>query len=100
MSSGTVPEPEAQADSGPPEGPPHEERPAAGDARPLGVGTTPTGHPGVDAGLRRLTDVDHLAVGDHPEVYEDVHRGLRDTLTALDRQPGPPVPGAPHDTGS
>jgi hypothetical protein len=25
-------------------------------------------------------------------VYEDVHRGLRDALTALDARPGPPVP--------
>jgi hypothetical protein len=26
------------------------------------------------------------------EVYEDVHRGLRDALTALDTRPGPPAP--------
>ena len=53
--------------------------------QPLGVGVEPTGHGAVDAGLRRLEDADHLAVSGHTEVYEDVHRGLRDTLAALDR---------------
>lgn len=53
--------------------------------RPLGVGVQPTGHSEIDAQLRRLSDVDHLAVSGHLEVYEDVHRGLRSTLTALDQ---------------
>lgn len=58
---------------------------------PLGVERVPTGHPAVDAGLERLADADHLPAGGHLEVYEDVHRGLRDTLTALDaRTPAPP----------
>jgi hypothetical protein len=61
--------------------------------RPLGLHVEPTGHAPVDAQLRRLEDADHLAVSGHLEVYEDVHRGLRDTLTALDRPaPGPPYP--------
>ncbi|MEU6659123.1 hypothetical protein [Streptomyces sp. NPDC046821] len=55
----------------------------------LGVPRTPTGHPDVDAGLDRLADVDHLTADGHIEVYEDVHRGLRDTLTALDVRPTP-----------
>lgn len=59
--------------------------------RPLGVGVVPAGHGEVDAQLRRLQDADHLAVSGHLEVYEDVHRGLRTTLTALDQQ---------HDPGS
>ena len=59
---------------------------------PLGVGRTPTGVPDVDARLDRLADADDLPVSGHLEVYEDVHRGLRDTLTALDRRPGPPAP--------
>ncbi|WP_049575658.1 hypothetical protein [Streptomyces sp. SBT349] len=64
--------------------------------RPLGVPTTATGHDGVDARLRRLADVDHLPVAAHLEAYEDVHRGLRDTLTALDRPaPGPAAPTGP-----
>ncbi|WP_425588128.1 hypothetical protein [Streptomyces prasinosporus] len=43
-------------------------------------------------GLERLADADHLATDGHVEVYEDVHRGLRDALTALDARPGPPAP--------
>lgn len=67
------------------------------DAAPLGVDRVPTGHPEVDIRLGRLTDADHLATDGHLEVYEDVHRALRDTLTALDSRPGPPVP-APQRT--
>ncbi|MFK4069127.1 hypothetical protein [Streptomyces sp. NPDC029674] len=63
---------------------------------PLGVERTPTGNAEVDASLARLGDADHLATDGHIEVYEDVHRGLRDALTALDARPGPPAPtGAP-----
>lgn len=59
---------------------------------PLNVPRTPTGNAEVDAQLERLGDADHLATDGHVEVYEDVHRGLRDALTALDARPGPPVP--------
>ncbi|MFG2122456.1 hypothetical protein [Streptomyces sp. NPDC048710] len=59
---------------------------------PLNVPRTPTGNAEVDAQLERLGDTDHLATDGHLEVYEDVHRGLRDALTALDARPGPPVP--------
>ncbi|MFI0966960.1 hypothetical protein ACH4S8_37090 [Streptomyces sp. NPDC021080] len=59
---------------------------------PLNVPRVPTGDPGVDAGLDRLADADHLATDGHLEVYEDVHRGLRDALTALDVRPGVPAP--------
>ncbi|MER6474428.1 hypothetical protein [Streptomyces collinus] len=59
---------------------------------PLNVPRTPTGNAEVDAGLERLADTDHLATDGHLEVYEDVHRGLRDALTALDARPGPPAP--------
>lgn len=60
---------------------------------PLGVVRTPTGNAGVDAELERLADADHLPADGHIEVYEDVHRGLRETLTALDAGPTPaPVP--------
>jgi hypothetical protein len=67
-----------------------EDDPAA--PAPLDVPRTPTGNAEVDAGLDRLADADHLATDGHVEVYEDVHRGLRDALTALDARPGPPVP--------
>ncbi|MFB7978170.1 hypothetical protein ACWF95_16490 [Streptomyces vinaceus] len=63
---------------------------------PLGLARTPTGHAGVDAHLERLADADHLTADGHVAVYEDVHRGLRDTLTALD---APPVPG-PYENRS
>ncbi|MFE7354044.1 hypothetical protein ACFU8Q_12770 [Streptomyces sp. NPDC057543] len=60
---------------------------------PLGIGRTPTGDADVDARLERLADADHLPADGHIEVYEDVHRGLRDALTALDARPAPaPVP--------
>ncbi|OIJ64561.1 hypothetical protein WN71_028250 [Streptomyces mangrovisoli] len=62
---------------------------------PLGVSRTPTGHADVDARLERLADADHLTTDGHLEVYEDVHRGLRDALTALDARPVTPAhPGA------
>ncbi|ARQ71455.1 hypothetical protein [Streptomyces marincola] len=58
--------------------------------RPLGIVVEPTGDAAVDARLARLADADGLAVAGHIEVYEDVHRGLRDTLAALDRPPVTP----------
>ncbi|MGW1540367.1 hypothetical protein ACWCPM_08985 [Streptomyces sp. NPDC002309] len=67
---------------------------------PLGVPRTPTGDAGVDALLERLADADHLDTDGHVEVYEDVHRGLRDALTALDARPGPPAPPSTYRQGS
>ncbi|WP_369380194.1 hypothetical protein [Streptomyces sp. cg36] len=64
---------------------------------PLEVPRAATGDARVDALVERLGDVDHLGTDGHVEVYEDVHRGLRETLTALDARPGPPAPSpAPH----
>ncbi|MFJ9214331.1 hypothetical protein [Streptomyces sp. NPDC102264] len=61
---------------------------------PLGLERIPTGDAEVDALLTRLADADHLPADGHVEVYEDVHRGLRDALTALDARPAPQgVPG-------
>ncbi|ONK15322.1 hypothetical protein [Streptomyces sp. MP131-18] len=67
-----------------------DEAPAAGEyaedgPRPLGIAVERTGNAEVDARLARLADADGLGVGGHIEVYEDVHRGLRETLAALDR---------------
>ncbi|WP_371550661.1 hypothetical protein OG266_35190 [Streptomyces sp. NBC_00554] len=87
-----VPEPEVPVDAGP-----------AYDLAvpaPLNVPRTPTGNADIDAQLDRLADADHLATEGHVEVYEDVHRGLRDALTALDARPGPPVPPTPYDRRS
>ncbi|MBT2457870.1 hypothetical protein [Streptomyces sp. ISL-86] len=71
---------------------------AAGPAgpAPLGLVRPPTGHAGVDAHLERLADADHLTADGHVEVYEDVHRGLREALTALD---APSLPG-PYENRS
>lgn len=90
---GAAVEPERQA----PDDPSYD--PAA--PAPFGVERTPTGDAEVDACLARLGDADHLATDGHIEVYEDVHRGLRDALTALDARPGPPAPtGAPAHRSS
>ncbi|CAL9615297.1 MULTISPECIES: hypothetical protein [Streptomyces] len=63
---------------------------------PLNIPRTPTGDAGVDACLERLADAGHLATDGHAEVYEDVLRGLRDALTALDARPEPPAPPTPY----
>jgi hypothetical protein len=86
--SDTVPETETQTPQEGEVGP--EDDPAA--PAPLHVPRTPTGNAEVDAHLERLADADHLATDGHVEVYEDVHGGLRDALTALDARPGPPAP--------
>ena len=83
---------DARAEAGPAAEP--EDDPAA--PAPLHVPRTPTGNAEVDAQLDRLADADHLATDGHVEVYEDVHRGLRDALTALDARPGPPGPPPPY----
>ncbi|MFJ8635210.1 hypothetical protein [Streptomyces sp. NPDC093568] len=82
------PQEAAEAEAGPAAEPEYD--PAA--PAPLNVPLAPTGNAEVDAQLERLGDADHLATDGHLEVYEDVHRGLRDALTALDARPGPPVP--------
>ncbi|MFF8847781.1 hypothetical protein ACF08N_34575 [Streptomyces sp. NPDC015127] len=67
-----------------------EQAPDPAAPAPLGVPRMPTGNAEVDALLERLADADHLAADGHLEVYEDVHRGLRDALTALDARPHDP----------
>ncbi|WP_030162926.1 hypothetical protein [Streptomyces sp. NRRL S-244] len=88
----------AQAAEAAPEVPDSPEASGEGEAapEPLGLVRTPTGHAGVDARLERLAEADHLTADGHLAVYEDVHRGLRDALTALD---APPVPG-PYENRS
>ncbi|WP_434588314.1 hypothetical protein [Streptomyces sp. A5-4] len=67
---------------------------------PIGVVRTPTGHAEVDAHLERLADADDLPSDGHIEVYEDVHGGLREALTALDARPGPPAPPSSYENRS
>lgn len=71
---------------------PQGEGPEDDGPRPLGLRVEPTGYGPVDERLRRLEDADRLAVSGHLEMYEDVHRGLRDTLTSLDRPAPSPAP--------
>ncbi|MEU1875543.1 MULTISPECIES: hypothetical protein [unclassified Streptomyces] len=92
--SDAVPEPEPE-ETEPGARPDPGYEPAA--PAPLDVPRVPTGDAEVDARLARLADADHLATDGHVEVYEDVHRGLRDALTALDARPGPPAPPSPHE---
>ncbi|MFJ9965473.1 hypothetical protein [Streptomyces avermitilis] len=75
-----------------------EDDPAA--PAPLYVARISTGNADVDAQLDRLADADHLATDGHVAVYEDVHRGLRDALTALDARPGLPAPPTSYDRRS
>ncbi|MFE5604056.1 hypothetical protein ACFQ8O_33290 [Streptomyces coelicoflavus] len=108
--SDAVPEPEPRPEPEEAEPGAHPEpgyEPAA--PAPLDVPREPTGNAEVDARLARLADADHLATDGHVEVYEDVHRGLRDALTALDARPGPleppgrpgpPSPSSPYDRRS
>ncbi|MET4925072.1 hypothetical protein P3L51_22415 [Streptomyces sp. PSRA5] len=71
--------------SPPPESPDAVHDPAA--PAPLGIERVPTGSPEVDGILAGLGHADHLPADGHLDVYEDVHRGLRDALTALDVRP-------------
>lgn len=88
--------PADQEHASPPPGPPDPAHDPAAPA-PLGIERVLTGSPEVDEKLARLGDADHLPADGHLDVYEDVHRGLRDALTALDTRPGPgqaaPRPG-------
>lgn len=77
----SAPRPEAAPVGG---GEPPAEAVAGPVPRPLGVVPDATGNTEVDAVLVRLRDADLLPTEDHLGVYEDVHRGLRDTLTGLD----------------
>jgi hypothetical protein len=76
---GSEHKPEPEPDPGHQPEPETESRP-----EPLGVVLRETGNAEVDAAVARLADADELPTAGHVEVYEDVHRGLRDALTALD----------------
>jgi len=61
-----------------------QESASTGGAAVRSVQTAPTGNDGVDSHIERLGAVGALPTRSHIDVYEDVHRGLRDALTALD----------------
>ncbi|MEU8795204.1 hypothetical protein [Streptomyces sp. NPDC048643] len=89
---GEVPQAPTPAEPGAPAPAPPEPAYDPAAPAPLNVPRVPSGDADVDARLDRLADADHLATDGHVEVYEDVHRGLRDALTELDARPGPPAP--------
>jgi hypothetical protein len=51
-------------------------------AEPVAEEGVSTGHAEIDAALRRLDELDGLPVERHGEVYDELHRQLRDALTA------------------
>jgi hypothetical protein len=78
--SETAAEPAAYGEAG--AASPYADAPARPE--PLGVTVAPTGNADVDAAMDSLSDADGMPTQSHIEVYEDVHRGLRDALGALD----------------
>ncbi|MGR6997110.1 hypothetical protein ACU686_01610 [Yinghuangia aomiensis] len=76
----------AAADAGPEGAPGAGAEPAVEEVAPLEVEPpVPTGEPEVDRAVGRLTQAGVLPTERHAEVYEDVHRELREVLTGLDR---------------
>jgi hypothetical protein len=56
----------------------------AGGRVPEAAEIAATGEPRVDAALASLGRLALLPVGEHPAVFEQVHRGLREVLGELD----------------
>lgn len=46
-----------------------------------------TGDERVDAALVRLGELEGAPTVSHPEIFQDVHRRLQDTLTGIDGEP-------------
>lgn len=53
-------------------------------AMPSATAISWTGEDEVDRTIGRLAELHTLSTGDHVEVFEDIHRGLQDTLAHLD----------------
>ncbi|SEG58754.1 hypothetical protein SAMN05216223_106457 [Actinacidiphila yanglinensis] len=84
---GLAPEPGFAPPADPSGQPPAVAEPDRGPVH-LGVTVDTTGNAEVDAVVERLRDADALPTDAHIEVYEDVHAGLRNALTALDENRG------------
>jgi hypothetical protein len=61
-------------------------------------GRPATGETRVDDALAKLDELAGLPVTEHPAVFEQVHRRLREVLGELDS--GAPGPGAPSGPGA
>jgi hypothetical protein len=46
-----------------------------------------TGDDRVDAALARLGELDETPTAAHPEIFQDVHRRLQETLTGIEGDP-------------
>ena len=77
--------------------PPSESSP--GEQSELDLGVVATGHAGVDAALAGLDGLTDRPVGEHPDVFEQVHRGLHDAMSGLydDSDAGPDEVGGPAE---
>ncbi|MDQ3155807.1 MAG: hypothetical protein M3Q98_03660 [Actinomycetota bacterium] len=48
-----------------------------------------TGHGGIDEAIARLDRLDELPVDAHPEIFDEIHTGLRDALANAGRDEDP-----------
>lgn len=55
-----------------------------GEQSELDLGVVATGNAGVDAALAALDGLHDRPIAEHPDVFEQVHRGLRDAMTSVD----------------
>lgn len=46
-----------------------------------------SGHPGLEEALRRMDSLDDADVEHHPEVFDEVHRALREALAEAGNAP-------------
>ena len=61
-----------------------------GDQSELDLGVVNTGDPVVDEALSGLEQLKSIPVAEHPEVFEQVHRGLTDAMTRAGDEPDQP----------
>jgi len=52
-------------------------------------GAAPTGNSRIDEAVARLGRIDELPVEAHPDIYDEIHTGLRDALANAGRDEDP-----------
>lgn len=53
------------------------------------TGSAPTGNGRIDDAIARLARIEELPVDSHPEIYDEIHTGLRDALANAGRDEDP-----------